>query len=106
MNKKKKTGNVEKPLMDSSPGQRASTQSDVHPAGFGENKMPVFENPPYSPNIATCDLFLFLKIKSGLKRTRFQSVNAVKKSDAAHLRTFRKRPLTLLPTVDFQNENL
>jgi len=38
----------------------------------------VMEHPPYSPDIAPCDFFLFPKIKSALKGTRFESVDAVK----------------------------
>jgi len=36
------------------------------------------EHPPYSPDLAPCDFFLFPKIKSALKGTRFESVYAVK----------------------------
>jgi len=36
------------------------------------------EHPPYSPDLAPCDFFLFAKIKSALKGTRFESVDAVK----------------------------
>ena len=61
------------------PGQRANTQSDVYPAVFGENKISTLEHPPYSPDLAMCEFFLFSKIKSGLKGTRFESVDAVKK---------------------------
>ena len=40
--------------------------------------IPVMEHPPYSPDLATRDFFLFPKIKSVLKGTRFESVDAVK----------------------------
>ena len=36
------------------------------------------EYPPYSPDLAPCDFFLFPKIKSTLKGTGFESVDAVK----------------------------
>jgi len=36
------------------------------------------EHPPYSPDLAPCDFFLFPKIKSALKGTRFESVEAVR----------------------------
>jgi hypothetical protein len=35
------------------------------------------EHPPYSPDLALCDFFIFPKIKSVLKGTRFESVDAV-----------------------------
>ena len=45
---------------------------------LAKNNIPVMEHPPYSPDLAPCDFFLFLKIKSALKGTRFESVDAVK----------------------------
>jgi len=45
---------------------------------LAKNKIPVMEHPPYSPDLAPCDFFLFPKIKSALKGTRFVSVDAVK----------------------------
>jgi hypothetical protein len=36
------------------------------------------EHPPYSPDLAPCDFFLFPKINSALKGTRFKSIEAVK----------------------------
>jgi len=69
--------------MDSSTRQRASTQRAICEEVFGEKQHSVMEHPPYSPDLASCDFFLFLKIKSALKGTRFESVDAVKaKSDA------------------------
>jgi len=43
-----------------------------------KHKITVLEHPPYSPNLAPCDFFLFPKIKSALKGTRFESINAAK----------------------------
>ena len=43
-----------------------------------KHKITVLEHPPYSPDLAPCDFFLFPKIKSALKRTRFESEDAVK----------------------------
>ena len=45
---------------------------------LAKNNIPVMEHPPYSPDLAPCDFFLFPKIKSELKGTRFESVDAVK----------------------------
>ena len=42
-------------------------------------KITVLEHPPYSPDLAPCDFFLFPKIKSALKGTRFfESIDAVR----------------------------
>jgi len=43
-----------------------------------KHKITVMKHPPYSPDLAPCDFFLFPKIKSALKGTRFGSVDAVK----------------------------
>jgi hypothetical protein len=36
------------------------------------------KHPPYSPDLAPCDFFLFPKIKSALKGTRFEPIDAVR----------------------------
>jgi [histone H3]-lysine36 N-dimethyltransferase SETMAR len=38
----------------------------------------VMEHPPYSPDLAPCDFYLFPKIKSVLKGTHFLSIEDVK----------------------------
>ena len=43
-----------------------------------KHKITMLEHPPYSLDLAPCDFFLFPKIKSALKGTRFESVDAVK----------------------------
>lgn len=40
--------------------------------------IPILDHPPYSPDLAPCDFFLFPKVKAVLKGTRFESVEAVK----------------------------
>ena len=40
------------------------------------------EHPPYSPDLAPCDFYLFPKLKSALKGTHFQSVEEVKTKTA------------------------
>jgi len=39
--------------------------------------MTVVPQPPYSPDLAPADFFLFLKLKSSLKGRRFQKVEAI-----------------------------
>ena len=43
-----------------------------------KHKITVLEHPLYAPDLVPCDFFLFPKIKSGLKVTRFESKDAVK----------------------------
>ncbi|XP_035205229.1 histone-lysine N-methyltransferase SETMAR-like [Stegodyphus dumicola] len=38
------------------------------------------QHPPYSPDLAPVDFFLFPKLKTSLKGTRFQDVEAIKKT--------------------------
>ncbi|XP_029341252.1 uncharacterized protein LOC115033209 [Acyrthosiphon pisum] len=47
-----------------------------------EKKISVLQHPPYSPDLAPCDFFLFPKIKSLLKGTHFQTVDDVKMKTA------------------------
>lgn len=48
--------------------------------------IPVLDHPPYSPDLAPCDFYLFPKVKSALKGTRFESVEAVKEKAARVLK--------------------
>jgi len=64
--------------MGSSPRQCAGTQCPVCQDFLTKHKIAVLQHPPYSPDPAPCDFFLFPKIKSALKGTRFESVYAVK----------------------------
>jgi hypothetical protein len=36
--------------------------------------------PPYSPDLATCDLFLFKKVKTALKEHHFESTEDIQMS--------------------------
>lgn len=45
---------------------------------LAKHNIPILDHPPYSPDLAPCDFFLFPKVKSALKGTRFETVEAVK----------------------------
>ena len=60
---------------------------------LAKNNIPVMEYPPYSPDLAPCDFFLFPKIKSALKGTRFESVDAVKAKATQFLNSLRQNDL-------------
>ena len=64
--------------MGSSPRQHAGTQRPVCQVVFDEAQDHSVEHPPYSPDLAPSDFFLFPKIKSALKGTRFESVDVMK----------------------------
>jgi len=53
----------------------------------------VLEHPPYSPDLAPCDFYLFPKIKSVLKGTHFVSVEHVKAKTAEVLNSLTEHDL-------------
>ncbi|GFX97844.1 putative mariner transposase [Trichonephila clavipes] len=57
---------------------------------LADKRTPVLEHAPYSPDLAPCDFFFFPKIKSALKGTRFESMEAVKQKTAELLKALTK----------------
>jgi len=57
------------------------------------NNIAVLEHPPYSPDLAVCDFYLFPKIKSVLKETYFVSVEHVKAKTAEFLNSLTEHDL-------------
>jgi transposase len=53
---------------------------------LAEKQIAVLEHPPYSPDLAPWDFFLFSKVKSILKGTRFASFTELKKKTTELLR--------------------
>ena len=43
---------------------------------LAKNNISVLEQPPYSPDLAPCDFFLFPKLKEVIKGTHFQDKEA------------------------------
>ena len=52
---------------------------------LAEKNIAVLEQPPYSPDLALCDLFLFPKLKGIIKGTRFEGVEATKRAVTTEL---------------------
>ena len=50
-----------------------------------KNKMTVVPQPPYSPDLAPADFFLFPKLKSTLKGRRFDTFNEIQKNSTKEL---------------------
>ena len=69
---------MEECLMDSSSRQRASTQRAICEEVFGVKKHYSDGTSTVLSGPSTVRLFLFRKIKSAIKGTRFESVDAVK----------------------------
>ena len=53
---------------------------------LAENDLAVLEQPPYSPDLAPCDFFLFPKLKGVIKGTRFQDSKAITTAVTKELR--------------------
>jgi transposase len=44
---------------------------------FTKHEMTVVPQPPYSPDLAPVDFFMFPKLKSSLKRRRYQTIEEI-----------------------------
>ena len=62
---------------------------------LAKNNIAVLEQPPYSPDLAPCDFFLFPKLKEVIKGTRFQ--------DSEVIKTALMRELQVIPEESFQD---
>ena len=68
-----------------------------------KHKVTVLKHPPYSPGLAPCNFFfLFPKIKSALKGTRFESVERMT-AKVTELMNKLSEPAAYLPTVEDPN---
>jgi transposase len=56
-----------------------------------KNKMAVVPHPPYSPDLAPCDFFLFPKMKIKLKGRRFDTVEEIQAEMQTVLNTRTKK---------------
>jgi hypothetical protein len=61
---------------------------------FGERPNPTITHPPYSPDLALCDFWLFLGLKMGLRGPSFASVEEIQQNVTTGL--------TAIPQEDFQ----
>ncbi|KAG5321400.1 MOS1T transposase, partial [Pseudoatta argentina] len=80
---------VEKQVVDLAPGY-APVHNALSVNYLAARGTPVLEHAPYSPDLAPCDFFLFPKIKSALKGTRFESMEEVKRKSAELLNALTK----------------
>jgi len=58
---------------------------------LAKHETTVLPQPPYFPDLAPADFFLFPKLKSTLKGCRFESIEAIKINSLAHLRSIPKK---------------
>ena len=52
---------------------------------LAQKNIAVLEQPPYSPDLAPCDFFLFPKLKGVIKGTCFEDVHDIKKAVTTEL---------------------
>jgi len=52
--------------------------------------IPVIQQPPYSPDMAPCDFWLFPQLKTVLKGKRFENIDTIKKNATSMLNTIPK----------------
>ena len=57
---------------------------------LAKNNIAVLKQAPYFPDLAPCDVFLFLKLKEIIKVTRFQDSEALKTAVTRELRAIPK----------------
>ena len=57
---------------------------------LAKNMIAILEQPPYYPDLAPCDFFLFLKLKKVIKGTRFQKSDAIKTAVTKDLQAIPK----------------
>lgn len=53
---------------------------------LAKNSTNIISQPPYSPDLAPCDFFLFPKLKIPLRGTRYDSIEAIKKNSLDELK--------------------
>ncbi len=74
----------------------ASSHTSAPTLGFiGENDMEMLAHPPYSPDLAPCDFFLFPRLKNELRGHRFRTI--------ADLQQAVHRTLRTIPAEDFES---
>jgi hypothetical protein len=52
---------------------------------LANNVIPVVQEPPYSPDMAPCGFWLFLKLKMALKGKRFNDIDTIKENRTMYL---------------------
>ncbi|PNF41538.1 hypothetical protein B7P43_G12319 [Cryptotermes secundus] len=65
--------------------------ADIVQEFLAKNKMAVVPHPPYSPDLAPCDFFLFLKMKIKLKGRRFDTAEEIQAETQTVLNTLTKK---------------
>ena len=70
---------------------------------FAKNSTHIVPQPPYSPDLAPCDFWLFPKLKRPLRGNRFESIEVIKRESLKALKPSRK---SILTTVSKTGKNV
>nr|CAH7728606.1 unnamed protein product [Callosobruchus chinensis] len=62
---------------------------------FCKKQTPVFQQPPYSPDLAPCDFLLFSKLERILEGTRFQTREEIMSATIAELYSIQKNAFSI-----------
>ena len=73
-------------LQDNAPSHNATIVKQF----LAQRKVTVLDHPPYSPDLAPADYFLFPKVKSHLKGRLFDSISDIQKAVTSTLNTTAK----------------
>ena len=57
---------------------------------LARHSIPVVQQPPYFPNMAPCDFWLFPQLKTAMKGKRFEDIDAIKKNATSTLKAIPK----------------
>jgi len=77
---------VGKPDLDVAPRQCAGPCVAPHPQLSGKTSEFLVPHPPYSPDLAPADFFLFPKLKTTLKESLFQTIEEIQENAIRVLR--------------------
>jgi len=71
---------------DNTPAHRAVTTNEF----LAKHKIPPLPHPPYSPDLAPCDFFLFPQLKKTMKGRRFDDIEEVQANATRQIRVTTK----------------
>ena len=74
---------------DNAPSHRATVVTKFK----AKNPTNTIDQPPYPPDLAPCDFFLFPKLKLTLRGTRFDLIEAIKRNSWKELKAIPKVPI-------------
>jgi hypothetical protein len=86
--------------LDSLPSQNSCSQGALCQAVSGQKTITEIQHPPYSPDLAPNNFWLFPKIKSALKERIFQDIKDIQNNVTTALKAVPQQELQkIFPTV-------